>query len=97
MKKLILLPLLFLFYFSFSQHEIKIYPANWWVGMKNPHLQLMLHGKDISRGRVEFDPKKNPGITIASIQKIKNPDYLFLNLNIAPNTKPGNIKLNIHF
>ena len=26
-----------------------IYPTNWWVGMKNPNLQLILRGSNISR------------------------------------------------
>ncbi len=42
MKKIILIPLLFLFLSAFAQNEIKVYPSNWWVGMKNPHLQVMI-------------------------------------------------------
>ncbi len=93
MKKFILLPFLFFFCFTFSQNEIKVYPANWWVGMKNPHLQLMIHGRDI--GKITRDDIKiiYPGVAIGSVQKVKNPNYLFLNLIISPNTKPGNLEI----
>ena len=49
MRKFILLPILFICYFSFAQNEIKVYPSSWWVGMKNPHVQLMVHGNNIGR------------------------------------------------
>ncbi len=38
-----------LFHAAIAQNEIKIYPSSWWVGMKNPHLQLMLRGKNIGK------------------------------------------------
>ena len=42
MRKFIFLPFLFSFCCAFAQNEIKIYPSNWWVGMKNQNLQLMI-------------------------------------------------------
>ncbi len=31
---------------GFSQpNSIDCYPTNWWAGMKNPNLQIMIHGK----------------------------------------------------
>jgi neopullulanase len=90
MKKIILLPFLFSFCYALTQNEIKIYPSNWWVGMKNPHLQLMVHGSNISRAKYQV---KYPGVRVDSVIKIKNPNYLFFNLTISPNTKPGNLEL----
>jgi neopullulanase len=93
MKKSILLPLLFLSCFSLAQNEIIIYPSSWWVGMKNPHLQLMIHGKNI--GRADFK-LKYPGVTLDSVLKLSNQNYIFLSLTIAPDTKPGNIKIEFY-
>ena len=31
----------------FAQDAIEVYPTNWWVGMKNPKLQVMLHGAGV--------------------------------------------------
>ena len=33
----------------------KVEPANWFVGMKNPSLQLMVYGKDIKNADVKVD------------------------------------------
>jgi glycosidase len=92
MRKINFLPLLFLFRFGFAQNEIKIYPSSWWVGMKNPHLQLMLHGNNIGRA----DYKLNySGVTVDNVLKPRNQNYMFINLTISKEAKPG--KLTIEF
>ncbi len=65
-------------------------PASWWVGMQDSKLQLLVHGKDIG----ELSASLNyPGVTITDVVKVDNKNYLFINLNIAPETIPGNINL----
>ena len=88
MKKIILLSFLFFFYFALAQNEIKVFPASWWTGMKNPHLQVMIHGKDIGLADFKF---QYAGIKLEKIVRVKNPNYIFLNLTIAPTTKPGSV------
>src|ERR1700674_4127333 len=61
-----------------SQDAPKVYPANWWVGMKNPALQLMIHGKNIGRDTVVHI--SYPGIRLLKVSRLKNPNYLFLDL-----------------
>jgi glycosidase len=89
MKKILLHPVLFLFYFCAAQNDIKIYPTSWWVGMKNPHLQLMIHSKDIGSIPKENFKIQYPGVTLTSVQKIKNRNYLFLDFTINAQAKPG--------
>ncbi len=61
-------------------------PLNWWVGMKNPNLQLLINGNNIS----ETTPVINyPGVTIKKVSKGDSKNYLFLDLLIAKNAKPG--------
>jgi neopullulanase len=93
MRKSILLPILFLCYFSFAQNDVKIYPSNWWVGMKNPHVQLMIHGNNIGRASYTFE---YPGVRLDSSFKPMNPNYLFLDLTISQDAKPGIIKINFN-
>src|SRR5450755_2240014 len=93
MKKLIVIPLFFVFYIAFSQNEIKVYPSSWWVGMKNPNLQIMVHGKDIGYYSKINLKISNPDVVLVSIQKVKSPNYIFLNLNISSKTKPGDLKI----
>ena len=39
-------------------------PPCWWVGMKNTELQIMVHGPEISKSKVEI---KYPGVTIKEV------------------------------
>jgi len=93
MSKIIFLPFLFSFCFTFAQNEINVYPSSWWVGMKNPHLQVLIHEKNI--GSVSTNNivlQKYPGVILESVQKVKNPNYLLLNLSIQPNAKSGKLE-----
>jgi glycosidase len=67
-------------------------PLNWWIDMRDPHLQLMIHGKNISTASVEIN---YPGITLQSIEKTDNPNFIFVNLVIGSDTRAGIIP--IHF
>jgi glycosidase len=94
MRKIILPSLLFFFSFSFAQNELIIYPSSWWVGMSNPHLQVMVRGTQIGTITKDNIWFLYPGVVLESIQKVKNPNYLFLNLIIKSDAKPGNLVIN---
>lgn len=68
----------------------RVEPMFWWVGMKNPNLQLMVHGEDIAQADVSFD---YPGVSLESVSRVKNPNYLFINLKIDEETRPGTFDL----
>ena len=68
----------------------RIEPLNWWVGMKNPNVQLMVYGQNVSSAEVSLIAD---GVKIESTEKVENPNYLFLNLNIAESAKAGFIKI----
>lgn len=90
MKKPLLLIILFLLFLgSEAKEKIKlerIEPSFWWTGMYNPNLQLLVHGENISLCHPEIN---YPGVSIRQVIKVESPNYLFLNLYIAENTKPG--------
>jgi neopullulanase len=68
----------------------RIDPPSWWVGMKNPNLQLMVHGKNIQK----WVPKVNhKGITLVSVDKPENTNYLFLNLKFEENAIGGDMTI----
>ena len=52
-------------------------PAFWWKGMKNPELQILLHGKNIANQTIEI----SDGIKIKNLQKVENPNYVFVTIN----------------
>jgi glycosidase len=58
--------------------------------MKNQSLQLMLHSsQDISKAiSINY-----PGVQIKRVTQPSNRHYVFIDIDIAPTTKPGNIKI----
>lgn len=65
-------------------------PPLWWTGMHNSKLQLMVHGPQIA----DLEPALNyPGVRIASVSRVENRNYLFINLEIGPETAPGKLEL----
>ncbi len=64
----------------------RIDPPFWWVGMKNSQLQLMVHGTNISEAKpvIEYN-----GVRIKEVILVENPSYMFINLEIDEETKPG--------
>jgi neopullulanase len=88
MKKILSIIFLLNAFCGFSQSPSvqRIDPTNWFVGMKNPKLQLLVYGKNINDCEVKIN---YPGVTLEKINKVENPNYLFLDLNIAPETQAG--------
>ncbi|MCU7551555.1 glycoside hydrolase family 13 protein [Chitinophagaceae bacterium LB-8] len=96
MRKLILLFFSYLVFVWANANEYKvdgIYPSNWWVGMKNPKVQLMVHGSNISENTFTIN---YPGVKLVKVNKVENPNYVFLDLTIAPLAKPGQLKIHIN-
>ena len=70
---------------SYGQIE-RVEPPFWWAGMKNTELQIMVYGKAIGSLRPEM---VYDGVEIKKTVSVENPNYLFLYLEIAPNSSPG--------
>jgi neopullulanase len=68
----------------------RVEPMNWWVGMHNPKLQLVVHGYKIAERSVKMS---YPGVTLVKVNKVENPNYLFIDLNISSATRPGTFLL----
>lgn len=67
----------------------RIEPLFWWSGMKNPELQLMVYGENISGYRPTID---YPGVYIKSYVGLESPNYLILYLDISE-AKPGKFEI----
>ncbi|MBN2892126.1 MAG: glycoside hydrolase family 13 protein [Bacteroidales bacterium] len=76
-------------FISLSQN-FTVEPPNWWVGMNDPNLQLMVHGENIAETSVIIESEN---IKIKEIHKTDNPNYLFIDLIISSNAKPGNFDI----
>ncbi len=70
----------------------KLEPSSWWVGMRDPHLQLMIYGNDISKYDVSIDYK---GVSVRKVHKVENPNYQFVDLEISKETKAGTFQIQL--
>ncbi len=69
----------------------KMEPPFWWIGMRNPELQLMVYEEDIAFLLPQLD---YPGVSIVRTVSVESDNYLFLYLDIDANTKPGLVTIN---
>jgi glycosidase len=66
-----------------------IYPPNWWVGMRDARLQLMVQGAGIATSEPTLDD--TPRAKIVGIARGDSPNYLFIDLRIAADATPGDL------
>lgn len=88
MKKTVLLVALLLSVTCFGQIE-RVEPPNWWIGMNEPSLQLMVHGKDIGAYTVSTD---HQGVEVVSTHQADSPNFLFIDLIIKDQAKAGTVE-----
>ena len=67
----------------------KIDPTDWYVGMKDPTLQLMVYGQGICDAEVSTD---YPGVKVDSLVRLDSPNYLLVYLNLD-GAKAGQLPL----
>ncbi len=91
MKKVTLLLIGILFFrTAFPQVSIDhVEPPNWWTGMKNNSLQLMIHGKDIGKTTASFEYK---GVKLKGVSSTGD-NYLFIDISVNNFAKPGTITI----
>jgi glycosidase len=91
MKKLYLFIISITFSIStFALNVDRVEPMFWWVGMKNPIVQLMVHGQEIAVSEISLN---YPGVKIQTISRQENPNYVFIDLNISPEAKSGSFPI----
>ena len=77
---------------SGTDENVRIDPPNWWAGMKNTSVQLLVHSPQIRNA----EPSINyPGVRIDSVVRLDSPNYQIIYLNIPQSVNPG--KMDISF
>jgi neopullulanase len=71
---------------------MRIEPPFWWVDMPSRKLEILLYDQDIQGAQVKIN---YPGIRIAQVYEVENPNYLFIDLEINPSTQPGVFQLEL--
>lgn len=83
MRKGVLVICLLLSMMAMKAAKVTVYriePTDWYVGMKNPSLQLMVYGKDIAK--VQNVTTDYAGVRVDSIVRLDSPNYLLVYLNV---------------
>ena len=68
----------------------RIEPTDWYVGLKNPSVQLMVYGpgiRDIADVTTDY-----PGVRIDSLVRLDSPNYLLVYMNVR-DAQPGTMTL----
>ena len=69
----------------------RVEPTFWWVGMKNPQLQLLIHGTEICNRLPEINYQ---GVKVLKTNRACSPNYLFVTLEIDSKTaKAGTFQI----
>ena len=78
---------------TFALNVDRVEPMFWWVGMKDPNLQLLIHGNNVSQYQVSI---KYPGVKVTKVNKVENPNYLFVDLTIdSKSAKAGKFTIDL--
>ena len=75
--------------YSFAQYA-KLYPTNWWVGMKWNKVQVLVYGAydGFNKETVHIN---YPGVKLLKTIALENGKYMALDIEVATNTKPGDV------
>jgi glycosidase len=86
--------ILFLAVNSFAQNAPtveKVEPPSWWTGSTVNPVRVLLTGENLKNARVTA----SGGLTASNWRASENGNYLFFDLNIRPNAKPGKYKISV--
>ena len=64
----------------------RVEPLNWWIGLKDNTLQLLVKEDNISSATPEISYS---GVSIDKVSKADSPNYLFIDLSISKSAKAG--------
>jgi neopullulanase len=67
-------------------------PPYWWTGMSSTTVQVLFHshGADLSK----YTPSiQYPGVVLKEVNRVENPRYVILTLELSPETKAGSVPI----
>lgn len=72
--------------------QARVEPPNWWIGMKNPVLEILIYDQDVRDSEVAI---AYPGVRVLKTTRLQNPNYLFVEVEIGPGTKAGKFSIEL--
>lgn len=97
MKKIVFALVLIIISCPVFSQDYQCYPTHWWTGMKWNKLQVMVHGKNVANNfpMIKMGPggmKLATGVRLTKINRVENPNYVFLDISIDASAKPGTFR-----
>ncbi|MBY0481153.1 MAG: glycoside hydrolase family 13 protein [Chitinophagaceae bacterium] len=80
--------------YSFAWYA-KLYPSNWWVGMKWNKVQVLVYGDYNGFNKETVKIIDYPGVKLLKVTPLENEHYIVLDIEVAPTTKPGNVEIEL--
>lgn len=88
MKKIILFVALSMLVINVNAQKVeRVEPLNWWIGMKNPVVQIMFYGSDLRGAQVTVD--SDALVVEKTVTGDKSDNYLFVDVRVTPQAKAG--------
>lgn len=72
----------------------RLFPANWWVGMKWNQVQVIIRNQESGIGQANVQ-LQYPGVRIQKVHRFSNANYVAVDLLIAPTAQPGKVPIRI--
>ncbi len=76
---------------ALNNADLRVEPANWWVGMQHHQVEILLHYPDLAAYTLTLGPVKN--VKLIKVEKGDSPNYLFATLDIGPKALPQAVPL----
>ena len=74
-----------------AQSPDRVEPPFWWTDMKNPTLQLLVHGDQIAS--LDVSITAYPGLELKQVTTLQSPNYLVLDLLLKEGVQPGTFQI----
>ncbi len=75
--------------YSSQESSLDVYPPNWWVGMHDSNVELMIYGDDIADDTVTI---VNSDVVLREKHALESANYLFVTLDTSK-AKAGDVEL----
>jgi glycosidase len=72
-------------------NDLRVEPANWWTGMKQQWVEILVHRADVASYTVKLGAVQ--GVKLRKVESAESPNYLFITLDISAGAKPQTVPI----
>lgn len=78
---------------AFYAQKATVYPTNWWVGMQNHQIQLLIKSATPDAIAINQIQINYPGVQMLKVHPLDNKTYVAVDINITEAAKPGMVPI----